>query len=59
MNKFRKNKGSFLAEILIGSAIISVGILAIITSYIVYIQYAFSNEKNVEANFLRSTTSKD
>lgn len=52
MNKLRKNKGSFLAEILIGSAIISVGIIAIISTFVVYVQYAFANEKNVEANYL-------
>lgn len=52
MLNFKKNEGSFLVEILISSAIISVGIVVIISSYVVYIQYAFANERNVEANYI-------
>ena len=47
-----KNKGFGLIEIVIGSAIILSGILAIIASYTAYVQYALSNEKNVEAENL-------
>ena len=49
---FRKNSGFGLIEIVIGSAIILSGILAIIASYTTYVQYALSNEKNVEAGDL-------
>ena len=48
----KKNKGMGLVEIIIGSAIISVGILAIINSYNIYIGYALSNKKNVQASYL-------
>ena len=47
--KLRKNRGFGLIEIVIGSAIILSGILAIIVSYSTYVQFALSNEKNVEA----------
>lgn len=48
----KKNKGMALVEILIGSAIISVGILAVSTSYTEYYKYALANQKNVEAAYL-------
>ena len=51
-NKFRKNRGFGLVEIVIGAAIISIGILAVSTSYTVYVQYALSNQKNVEAVYI-------
>jgi Tfp pilus assembly protein PilV len=47
-----KPKGMALVEILIGSAIISAGILAISSSYNTYLQYAFANEKNIQASYL-------
>ena len=50
MNKvLKKNRGFGLIEIVIGSAIILSGILAVIASYSTYIEYALANEKNVEA----------
>ena len=47
-----KNKGTALAEILIGSAIISTGILALISAYNTYIGYALANQKNIQASYL-------
>jgi len=48
----KNNRGSALIEIVIGSAIISVGILAASASFNAYVQYAFANEKNVQAAYL-------
>ena len=48
----QKNIGVALIEILIGSAIMSIGILAINTSYTEYLKYALANQKNVEAAYL-------
>jgi Tfp pilus assembly protein PilV len=48
----KSNQGMALVEILIGSAIISMGILAISTSYTEYYKYALANQKNVEATYL-------
>lgn len=45
-------KGMALAEIVIGAAIMSIGILAINTSYSTYVQYALANQKNIEAGTL-------
>lgn len=45
-------RGIALVEILIGAAIISLGILAISTSYTEYYKYALANQKNVEAAYL-------
>lgn len=47
-----KTKGFALVEIIIGSSIISVGIIAAITSFNTYLNYAFSNQKNVQASYL-------
>lgn len=52
MNKKSKKQGSFLVEVIIGATIISISILAIISSYVVYMKFAYANEKNVEANYL-------
>lgn len=52
MNNKSKKQGSFLVEVIIGATIISVSILAIISSYVVYIKFAYANERNVEANYL-------
>ncbi|KND48026.1 MAG: hypothetical protein AB201_00290 [Parcubacteria bacterium C7867-006] len=48
----KKTKGMALVEIIIGSAIISVGILAAITSYNTYINYALANNKNIQASYI-------
>ncbi len=45
-------KGFGLLEVLIASTIITIGILAISTSFTVYIKYALSNDKNVQAAYL-------
>lgn len=47
-----KTKGFALVEIIIGSTIISLGIMAAITSFNTYLDYAFSNQKNVQASYL-------
>lgn len=44
-----KNRGVALVEILIGAAIMSLGILAVNSSYSTYVKYALANQKNVEA----------
>lgn len=41
-----------LVEILIGSAIISVGILAVSSVFSTYVQYAFANQQNVSASYI-------
>jgi Tfp pilus assembly protein PilV len=41
-----------LLEIVIGAAIITVGILAVTTAYATYVQYAYANEHNTEAAYL-------
>lgn len=48
----KKNRGMGIVEIVIGSAIITVGLLAVSTAYSTYVQYAFANEKNVESAYL-------
>ncbi len=48
----KKTKGITLVEVLIGAAIISVGVLAAISSFNVYVSYALANEKNVGAAYL-------
>ncbi len=49
---FSLRRGSALAEIVIGASIMLVGLLAINASYNTYIQFAFSNQRNIEANYL-------
>jgi hypothetical protein len=44
--------GFALAEIVIGSAIILTAVLAINITYTKYMEYAFANQKNVEAAYL-------
>lgn len=51
-NNLAFRSGMAMIEILIGSAIISGGILAISTSYTEYYKYALANQKNVEASYL-------
>ncbi len=41
-----------MVEIIIGSAIMLVGILAISVSFNTYLEYSLSNQKNVEATYL-------
>lgn len=47
-------KGSAMVEIIVGVSIMLVGILVINTSYSTYMQYALSNQRNVEASYLLS-----
>jgi prepilin-type N-terminal cleavage/methylation domain-containing protein len=53
MQTFNKEKGFTIIEVLIGSAIILIGILALITAYTTYVQYALSNEKNTQMVYLQ------
>lgn len=46
------SQGSAMIEIIIGSSIMLVGILAIVASYNTYIQYALTNQSNVESTYL-------
>jgi type II secretory pathway pseudopilin PulG len=48
----KKNLGMALVEILIGSAIISAGILAVSSVFSTYVQYAFANQQNVSASYV-------
>lgn len=41
-----------LLEIIIGASVITVGILAIITSYNLYFQYALANQNNAQVGYL-------
>ncbi len=50
--KIKKNRGFGLLEIIIGASIISVAILAAVSCYTIYIQYALANQKNVQASYL-------
>ncbi|MDB5259161.1 MAG: seg [Candidatus Taylorbacteria bacterium] len=50
--KIQTNKGMSIIEVLIGSAIIVTGILALIASHTAYTQYAIQNEKNTEITYL-------
>ncbi|MCC2630347.1 MAG: seg [Candidatus Paceibacter sp.] len=45
-------KGIALVEVLIGSAIITTGIVALIACYNIYLTYAFANSGNVQAAYL-------
>lgn len=48
----KQNTGFGLIEVIIGVSILSVGILALISSYATYVRYALSNQKNVQATYL-------
>jgi len=41
-----------LVEILIGSAIISVAILAVSSAYSTYVSYALANQRNIQASYI-------
>ncbi len=47
-----KNRGIALIEIVIGAAIISIGILTINSTYNTYVKYALANQRNIEAAYL-------
>jgi Tfp pilus assembly protein PilV len=51
-NKNIKNFGFGLIEVVIGVSIITTGIVALIASYTVYVNYAFSNMENVQAAYV-------
>ncbi len=48
----KKNLGIALIEVIIGSAIISVGILTINSSFNTYVEYALANQRNAEAAYI-------
>ena len=48
----KKNYGMALVEILIGSAIISVGVLTASSVFSTYVEYSFANQKNIQASYL-------
>ena len=50
--KMRHTKGIGLIEVVIGSAIILVGVLALIASYNTFVAYAFQNGRNIQAALL-------
>lgn len=53
MKTFRKNEnGIGLIEVIIGASIISVGIIALIQGYNIYLNYALANSGNVQAAYL-------
>jgi Tfp pilus assembly protein PilV len=47
-----QKKGFGLIEILVGSAIIVTGILALSEGYVQYMKFALANEKNIQAAYL-------
>jgi len=52
-SKFKKNNtGIALVEVLVSSAIISAGILAVISTYTTYVSYAFSSQYNTQSSHL-------
>ena len=53
LKKFRiLSRGFALVEIIIGVAIISVGILAANSTYSAYVSYALANQKNIQASYI-------
>lgn len=50
--KIQTNRGMSIIEVLIGSAIIVTGILALIATHAGYTQFALKNEKNTEITYL-------
>jgi len=48
----RYHQGLGAIEVVIGAAIILAGLLALIGAYTTYVQYAFANQKNVQASYL-------
>jgi Tfp pilus assembly protein PilV len=47
-----KQRGIGLIEVIIGAAIISVGVIALIQGYNIYLNYALANSGNVQAAYL-------
>lgn len=48
----KTHSGFGLIEIIIGSAIFSLGVLAIVSSFNIYIRYALSNQYNIQTAYL-------
>lgn len=48
----RHNQGFGLIEIIIGSAIMSVGMLMVVSSYTFYVRYALSNQYNIQVAYI-------
>lgn len=52
ITKTTNSRGMSILEILIGCTIITIGILALINTYGVYVNYSLSHDQKVEATFL-------
>ncbi|MFZ2521968.1 MAG: type II secretion system protein [Minisyncoccia bacterium] len=50
--KMSSGSGFGLVEVILGASIILLVVVSIVQSYNVYINYALSNQNNIEANFL-------
>lgn len=50
--KKRKNSGIGLVEVVLASAIILLIVVSVVESYAVYINFALTNQNNVQANFI-------
>jgi len=48
----KSNQGFGLIEIIIGAAIVSLGVLAIVNSFNTYTQYALNNQYNIQTAYL-------
>ena len=48
----KQRRGFTLIEVVIGTAVITTGILIIIGSFMTYVKYSLSNKNNVEASYL-------
>lgn len=48
----KKNNGFALIEIIIGAAIVSLGVLAVVNSFNTYVRYAFTNQYNIQTAYL-------
>lgn len=52
IRKIKKNSGISLVEIVLGSAIVLLVVIATVQSYNTYINFALGNQNNTQANFL-------
>lgn len=54
--KIKKNKGVALIEVLVGAFILSAGVLVTSGVFSNYVNYALSNQKNIQASYLLEET---
>ena len=52
INTMSKKRGMSVVEILVGSAVITIGILALIQAFGIYLRYALSNDKSIQAAYV-------